>query len=317
MSQQPPYVGLLPLGHYGLIQVSGEDAPTFLQGQLTCDAKGLANGASCLAALCTYQGRVLASFRLFRAAPDRFYLLLAADQAEAARKRLQGYVLRSKVRLEDAGAERRLLGWFGDSAAPGLAVAGIQLPELPNAVQENPDGLALRLDEATGRSLAAVAPDLAERLLAGLDSGAAESAQTAWRRAGIEAGFPEIADAALSEEFLPQMLNLDVLGGVSFQKGCYTGQEIVTRTHFLGQLKRRMFRLRVPCDAEPAPASPVFSLAEAEPKSAGLVVAAAFEAPGVYQLLAVLGIESAQAGGLRLHSPEGPELELLELPYTC
>jgi folate-binding protein YgfZ len=314
MSQHPPYDGLFPLDHYGLIQVSGEDAPTFLQGQLTCDAKGLANGASCLGALCTFQGRVLATFRLFRAAPDRFYLLLAADLAEAMRKRLQGYVLRSKVRLEDAGAERRLLGWFGDSAAPALTAASIQVPEPPSAILESPGGLALRLDEATGRSLVVVEP---ERLVSGLDSGAVESARIAWQRAGIEAGIPEITGAALSEEFLPQMLNLDALGGVSFQKGCYTGQEIVTRTHFLGQLKRRMFRLRGHSATEPAPASPVFSRAEAEPKSAGLVVAVAPEAPGVYQLLAVLGIEQAQAGGLRLLGPEGPELELLELPYTC
>lgn len=137
----------------------------------------------------------------------------------------------------------------------------------------------------------------------------------AWHLRNIEEGLPSVTQAT-SEEFLPQMLNLDVLGGVSYRKGCYTGQEIIARTHFLGNLKRRMFRLRTLDERRPVPGDPLYRAGEAEGQRLGQVVAAAPEEERGFQLLAVLPLERTQDSDIRLFRPDGPAVEFLALPYT-
>jgi folate-binding protein YgfZ len=305
--------GFCVLDGYGLIRVAGEDALGFLQGQATCDVKALAPGRSGLGAFCTPKGRVVASFRLLRSGQG-FYLLLSAGLAAAARKRLQMHVLRSKVALEDLSPAWSLTGVFGAGGASALAAAGVPVPDQPGGCLEQPDGLALRLEE--GRCLVAAEAEFTERLRASLRDALPEAGPELWSLKTIEAGIPEVT-AAIAEEFLPQMLNLDALGGVGLQKGCYTGQEIVTRTHFLGQIKRRMFRLRCQGGEEPIPGTSLYDAAEAEPKSVGQVVAAAPEPGGGFQLLAVIGLDRVPGADLRVFRPDGPKAELLVLPYTC
>jgi len=135
-----------------------------------------------------------------------------------------------------------------------------------------------------------------------------------WRLRDIEAGFPLIR-AATQEEFLPQMLNLDCLGGTSFTKGCYTGQEIVTRTHFLGQIKRRMFRLNCPGNVELHPGAAVVEVEGDTSKTAGQIVNACRNETGDYECLAVLSLEYADSPNLQAGSAEGPRLSRLPLPY--
>lgn len=315
MSSYTDINGFSALAHYGLIKVGGEDASGFLQGQLTCDVNALTPGGSCLGAQCNPKGRVIANFHLLRGERD-FYLLLAADLAPVARKRLQMYVLRSKVALDDLTPGRAMIGLFGTGYASGLAALGIDIPDSPGAVLERPGCLVFRLADGTGRCLIAADVELAQRMESSLRGALALADPNLWRLAGIEAGIPEIT-AAASEEFLPQMLNLDALGGIGFQKGCYTGQEIVTRTHFLGQLKRRMFRLRCRSETEPAPGTLIYDAGEAEPRNVGQVVAAAAEVPDGYQLLAVMGVDHDLGGDYRLLRPDGPKTEFLPLPYTC
>lgn len=309
--------GFCALDCYGLVRVGGEDAVGFLQGQLTCNVNALLPGGSCHGAQCTPKGRVIANFRVLRGERD-FYLLLAADLAALVRKRLQMYVLRSKVVLEDLSPGRRMIGMFGAGPKAGLDASGLRVPDQPGAALEQPDCLALRLGEGSGRSLLIAGAEYAQGLLANLDGVSPRLDPALWRLAGIEAGVPEVT-AAVSEEFLPQMLNLDALGGIGFQKGCYTGQEIVTRTHYLGQLKRRMFRLRCVAGAEPRPGTPLYDANDVGLNQVGQVVVAAPDGavgPDAYQLLAVLALGHVPGGDLRLSRPDGAKAEWMALPYT-
>lgn len=301
------------LAGYGLLRISGEDAAPFLQGQCTCDVTALAPERSGVGAFCTPKGRVIASFRLLRA-EQGFYLLLAADLAETVRKRLQMYVLRSKVVLEDLTPRRGMIGLLGGGSEALRDACGIEAPQEPGAWLETPGSLFLRLDDHTGRFLVAADMDTAPRLWSRLSENLPRVHPDLWRLRDIAAGFPEIV-AATSEEFLPQMLNLDALEGIGFQKGCYTGQEIVARTHFLGQVKRRMFRLRCVGEIEPVAGAAVYEASETEPKTVGQIVTTAPESVSAYQILAVLGTENAEGANLRIGRPDGPPAELLPLPY--
>lgn len=314
-NNQPPYLdepAYCGLTRYGLLKISGEDAAPFLQGQCTCDVQALSPGRGGVGAFCTPKGRVIASFRLLRAEWG-FYLLLAADLAEAVRKRLQMYVLRSKVVLEDLTLQHGMIGLL-EECESWPEICGIAVPQTPGTWLETPEALVLRLNDNTGRLLVAADMNAAPRLWSCLSEPLLRVHPDVWRLKEIEAGFPEIV-AATSEEFLPQMLNLDALGGISFQKGCYTGQEIVTRTHFLGQVKRRMFRLYYRGEFEAAAGTLIYETFDTEPKNLGQVIMAAPESSGTYQILAVLGTDHAGSIQLRLGSPDGPKLEWLPLPY--
>lgn len=287
-----------PLTDYGLLRMTGEDASTFLQGQSTCDVHALEPGHSTLGAFCTPKGRVIATFRLLRDDAG-FYLLLAADLAAVVLKRLRMYVLRSKVILEDVTAEHALFGLFGPS------LDSLNFPETPGTWRATGDFLALRLE--TQRGLMIATAEAAQRLAA---QGLSAIDPTIWRLKTIEAGIPEVV-AATREEFLPQMLNLDALGGIGWKKGCYTGQEIVTRTHYLGQVKRRMRRLGyADIPAAIPPGAAVYACGGPEPQPIGQVLMAAGG-----QVLAVVGVDHIGAANIVLGESQVPA-EWLSLPYT-
>lgn len=302
------------LSGLGLLRVCGDDAAGFLQGQATCDVLALLPGRSGYGALCTPKGRVIANFRLLRT-DSGYHLLLPDELAEIVRKRLQTHVLRSRVVVEDLTPGHGVIGLLGTGFESMAAGCGVAFPAEPGRCLEQPGVLSLRLDDGTGRCLVAGGTEAIGRILTGLAGTLDRADPEAWRLRDIEAGIPEVV-AATMEEFLPQMLNLDILGGIGFRKGCYTGQEIVTRTHFLGQLKRRMFRLTSAAGSVPPAGAPVFDAERPEAGTIGAVVSAARTPTGNVQLLAVLSIESRQTGNLRLLQPEGAEAALLTLPYS-
>jgi folate-binding protein YgfZ len=306
--------GYSALPDHGLLRISGEDAETFLQGQLTADVKALPTGRTGFGALCNPKGRVIASFRLLRSVAA-FWLLLPAELAEPVRKRLQTYVLRAKVRVEDLTPHYGLLGLFGTGCAPMLQSLGVPWPDSIGECTEDGDILAAWLD--SNRRLIAASTTTAQSVWSALHqaSTAIRLDPALWRLRSIEAGLPE-SPAAVSEEFLPQMLNLDLLDGIGFQKGCYTGQEIIARTHYLGQIKRRMFRLLSTADFAPTPGTAIYDAAGEPAHNVGQVVLSAPDPAGGWQALAVLALEQAQSPELRLMQPDGPLLTVLPLPYA-
>jgi len=230
-----------PLAHLGLLRVAGADNIAFLQGQISQDARRLAAGRPLLAAYSSPQGRVLAILHLLPHSSG-IIAVLPRELLAPTIERLRKYVLRAKVRIEDAGAQLAVAGFHGTDA---LAEAAVAAPGAAQAYLES-DGVGVgRVGTETGRywvigppgRLAAFGPAARAAGLAG-----AARTERDWRLADIRAGMPQVY-AATSELFVAQMLNLDLLDGISFSKGCFTGQEIIARTQHLGRIKRRMMRL--------------------------------------------------------------------------
>lgn len=280
----------------GLIRASGEEAAQFLHNLLTNDIQHLAEGTARQAALCTAKGRMIASFLIWREGND-YLLMLSADILPAILKKLSMYVLRSKVKLTDASAERTLIGTVGANLGPAQAMVTAPVA----------GGTAIRLD--ADRVVLAVPADTTPAALP--PAGSLDD----WHLAEIKHGIPRIT-AGTQELFTPQMVNyeLPAVGGVSFQKGCYPGQEIVARTQYLGKVKRRM--VRVALDQAFAPGTDVFT-PEAGEQHCGAVVLTAPAPGGGFESLLVVQSSGAEADAVHVGAPSGPKAKLLSLPYVA
>jgi len=237
---------LLSLTSLGAVRARGPDALAFLQGQLSADVTQLAADRSLLAGYHNPQGRVLALLRLIHVAPGEALLVLPRELVAAVCTRLSGFILRSRVALTDESSAWRFAGLTGATAE------GAQLPQASGAVAARGDTLVVRAGEAPARWLLATpAAAAAEEASLGLGECERGSGEL-WRHLAIEAGEPEVY-AATSGEFVAQMLNLDALGAIAFDKGCYTGQEVIARAHYRGRVKRRLQRFRTVEPRELAP----------------------------------------------------------------
>lgn len=252
----------------GVIRIEGPDAGMFLQGQLTADLRQLEPGRSTPAAWCSPQGRVIA---LLHVAPTRdgFVAVLPRELCGPVAARLSRFVMRSRLKVEDVSARLDVVGVSGREAGSFERCDGVTV---------------LRLTVERDLLLAQ-----AERLREVLD-GVPQARDGAWDLTCVQLGEPDVY-AATSESWVPQMLNLDLLGAVSFQKGCYPGQEIVARTQHLGRIKRRLFRYRVTGETLPEPGA---TLLLGSDKVAEVVRSASCD--GKRELLAVVNLDAAGAG---------------------
>lgn len=303
---------LVDLSDLSLIRARGADTQNFLNGQLSNDVRQLTATHSQLTSWCSPKGRMLAIFRLFKRGDDML-LQLPSSLLETTLKRLKMFVLRAKVTLDSADADLVCFGVSGPDADKLLRdTAGFA----PGAT----DGSETR-DEITMIKLAGphprfeiIAPmDAAAKLWNGLKATAMPVGPSAWAWLDIMAGIPSVYPET-SEAFVPQMANLEIVGGVNFKKGCYPGQEIVARMQYLGKLKQRMYRAHVDSDALPQPGDAVFA-PDFPGQSAGTVVAAQPAPDNGFDLLTVIQVTSAEAGELHLGSETGPLLSLHTLPY--
>ena len=295
----------ISLTDQGLIRASGEDAANFLHNLLTNDISHLTQGEARRAALCTAKGRMIASFLIWREGDD-YLLQLSADILPGILKKLSMYVLRSKVKLADISTERALIGVIG----PGIDdLVGAQPPMTCTAFE---GGTAIRLD--ADRGMLAVPAAAAGAVTAKLAAKAGSTDLGAWHLGEITHGIPRIV-AATQEAFVPQMVNYetDAVGGVSFKKGCYPGQEIVARTHYLGKVKRRMYRVQL--DVEFPPGTDVFT-PEAGEQHCGAVVLTAPAPAGGFESLLVVQSSGVQADAVHVGKPDGPKAQMLTLPYN-
>ncbi len=302
---------LTTLPDLAVIRVAGADARAFLHAQLTRDIEHLPAGQWARAAWCNAKGRVLALFRVLPWGDECFDLILPAELAERVVKRLSMFVLRSRVELSAGADQWALAGVAGTRASTVLADAGCTLPPRGRFTRTG-ELCVIALAGEPGRFLLLAPPPAMDALQARLAGHVRTGDHREWRLLDILGGEPNVFSAT-SEQFVPQMLNLHWLDGISFNKGCYPGQEIVARTHYLGQLKRRLYLASASTPETPAPATPIHA-AGAE-QAIGSVVDAAAHPSGGQRLLAVLRIDAAEAEGLHLGAPDGPGLELLPLPY--
>ena len=303
----PPLVcDLSPLS---LLAIDGADATAFLQGQLSNDVNALAPGRAHYTSYNSPKGRMLANFVLWRDGAG-YRALLPGDVAESVRKRLAMYVLRSKVTLADVSAASSRFGVGGPGAPEALAAALGVVPE-PFVVAPAGDATVLALPGP--RFVVIVAAAAAEATRSVLLRHAALAPYDTWRWLTIRAGVP-IVTAATQDQFVAQTANWELLGGVSFQKGCYTGQEIIARTQHLGRLKERTFAFHVDA-ADVVAGARLYSTVFGE-QACGTIVDAAPAPGGGTDLLAVVQTAATEAGEVRLGSPDGPLLAPLPLPYA-
>lgn len=294
--------GAVLLTHWGVIAVDGADAASFLHTQLTQDFSLLGEGEARLAGYCSPKGRLLANFIGWKETPERVLLACSADVLAPTLKRLSMFVLRAKARLSDATGSAKLFGLAGTEATAWLGEA---TPQKAWTKGHAHGGTVVRLPDAAGQprylwSTTADAPPLPPLDLA------------AWRWLEVESAVPLIT-AATADQFVPQMVNLEAVGGVSFKKGCYPGQEVVARSQYRGTLKRRGFLLHAPVEA--AAGQEVFHSADPG-QPCGMVVNAA-PAPGDgFSVFAELKIAATAAGSLHLGAADGPTLGLRPLPYA-
>ncbi|MBE0625021.1 MAG: folate-binding protein YgfZ [Burkholderiales bacterium] len=300
-----------PLTHLGLLEFSGEDAQAFLHGQLSNDVKQLSPGRSEYAAYCSAKGRMLANFLLWQEG-RHYQLQLARALLPAMQKRLGMFVLRAQVKLADASESRPLLGLAGKGAADVLREFFPALPQQAHQVVH--DAAGATLIALPGERFELIAElETAKRLWDRLAARLTPVGTPCWEWLEIRGGIPLITPAT-QEQFVPQMANMELIGAVSFQKGCYPGQEIVARTQYLGQLKRRMLLAHVAGAAPPQPGDALYC-DDPDAQASGTVVNAQAAPEGGYDLLAVVQTASIGQGALHVQSADGPVLRIQPLPY--
>ena len=319
-----PPQGVASLRHLGVIEVTGADNTQFLQGQLTNDLSQLSTSQGRLAAFCSAKGRMQASFIAMRRENGDILLVCSQDLLTATVKRLSIFVLRAKAALRDATADYALYGLIGDTAEGGDADLGA-----PWAACTTNGASVVQLYPAQG---------LARQLWlvptgASAPSGPAMSLED-WQCSEVLSGVATLT-APVVDALVPQMLNYESVGGVSFKKGCYPGQEVVARSQFRGTLKRRAFIVALQHSApitpnaateaavpaitdEPAPlfAGQELYCTQDTSQPCGLVVQAAHTATQQWFGLVSMQISAATGSPLSLGSAQGPQVALLDLPYA-
>ena len=301
------------LSHLNLIQFVGEDAQTFLQGQLSNDVRLLDGVNAQLTSYNSPKGRMLANGLLWQDAPSSYVLQLPASLREAIQKRLTMFVMRANVKVSDVSDTGVRLGFGGAGAEVVLAQAlGAALPSAEYALTQTSFGNILRLPCNNFELL--IAPEQAATIWEKLIQQAKPVGVSCWDALLIRSGIPTILPAT-QEQFVAQMLNYELIGGINFKKGCYPGQEIVARTQYLGKPKRRMYLGHMDCTDIPQPGDELFS-ADFPEQATGMIVNAAPAAMGGFDVLAVLQISSAAGHSMHLKSQQGPQLGLQTLPYS-
>jgi tRNA-modifying protein YgfZ len=299
--------GTAALPHVGVIAVQGDDAMSFLQGQLTQDFALMKHAEARLAAFCSAKGRVQASFVAWLREPGLVLLVCSRDLLAPTLKRLSMFVLRAKVKLRDASAEFGLFGLAGEALIKTMNGLAASAYSVGSRHQLGLNDLVL-LHPANGQARALwLCPVDAPQPVTNLEI-------DVWRWGEVLSGVVTVS-APIVDAFVPQMLNYESVGAVNFKKGCYPGQEVVARSQFRGILKRRAFI--VLCDQAMNAADEVFHESDAL-QPCGLVAQAApqpQEMGSGYAAIVSMQTSASQGGQLTLRSPLGAGLRVQPLPY--
>ena len=299
------------LSHLGLLEISGEDAVSFLQGQVTNDVKKLDGSNSQYAGYCSPKGRLLALFLAF-AHVDHLHLQMPVSILEPIMKRLKMYVMRSKVVITEKSEDILCFGIAGPNAQSTLTTLFKKVPQAAQELITLDDATLLRLAGDTPRYQVFTHTENAERIWNALSSNCTKVGKSVWDYLEIQAGIPEIVPAT-QEAFVPQMVNLDSLDGINFKKGCYTGQEIVARTHYLGKVKRRTQLAHINTEEIPQAGDTIQVVGHEE--AIGQIVRAAPAPNGGVDALIEIRLENLDSTD-EFPVWKGKKLEFKALPYA-
>lgn len=304
----------------GLLSLDGEDAVQFIHNQLSNDILHLGASQARLAAYCNPQGRILALFNAWKSG-GKVWLTVPRDILPALQKRLQMYILRSKVQLADESANWVILGIGGEKGGEALSKWFDPLPAEPFGKTENGHGVLVRVADAFGypRYLLTVQEERLQKVEGELSSILSVCDENGWTMGDIRAGVPQIT-LPVQDRFIPQMVNLEQAGGLSFKKGCYPGQEVVARSQYKGTVKRRMYHGMVELPFEENPSVDVNMTAGADivdqaGQPCGTIVSSARRDKGRVDFLAVVQTEAIGKEALRAERADGPLITWIPLPY--
>lgn len=311
---------LFDLSDTSIIKVSGEDAESFLQNQLTNDIRNISETNHQTSAWCSPKGRIIASFRVFKQ-QDSYFLTVSSDLLEHVIKKLSMYVMMSKVTIEDATDSYTFFAYAGKEADNNLQT-------IISKDNDNKESKLASEDYQTSRhkslSILRISSntkipsfqifgelDDAKQLWEACSVTAKPASSTHFSYLNILAGLPVITEPS-SEKWIPQMVNFIAVNGVDFKKGCYPGQEVVARLNYLGKTKRRMYRIEIDTEILPAVNDTISSASDT---AAGQILNTALNLEGKVEALAILKIAEAEKQ-LTLANNKNASITLLELPYS-
>lgn len=303
------------LSQYSTLVVAGDDAKEFMQGQFSNDVDKLDEDHSQLSSFCNRKGRMIANFRLFKYQGNYFFSP-RNDLAERSIEHLQTYILRAQVALQDVSEQLIHLGIGGENAEKLLSAFIKIKHQGVDTVSYNDNYVAICVASANNKPRFEIFCDLdhAKKLWQNIADQAQLINSASWDYLNIQAGLPFI-DSHTSEEFVPQMANMELINGVSFTKGCFTGQEIVARMHYLGKLKKRCFKINISSESKPVAGSKLFAENARAGQNTGIVIQAEKNPESGFDALAVIQIADTESR-LFLNNADGPAVTVGELPYS-
>jgi folate-binding protein YgfZ len=301
-----------PLSYYGLLQTAGPDSSKFLQGQTTCNFNEINDQQSRLGALCNPKGRMLSSFLAARRNDQDYLLRMRHDLLQSTQTTFSKYIVFSKAELADLSEQTLILGLHGDKAKAAITEAFGHTPNGINQVVLHNGQLVIQLDEQGLSFECWVEADVAKNYWDRLSRDLTPTGSNNWQLLNIQRGIGEVSAATL-EAFIPQLLNFPTIGAVSFDKGCYTGQEIVARMHYRGKAKQAMYRIRFQGD-NPEEGQELFS--DGKQSIGAIVNVAESDASSSAEFEALAVLTHAETGKTIHRKNCSDKIEILDLPYA-
>ncbi len=295
------------IDHLGIIKITGEDALAFLHGQFSNDVKTLDNNQSQWNSYNNPKGRLFTTFRLCKL-EQGYFMLMPRELIEPVVKRLRMFVMRSKVTLDDLSSTWKSLGFAGNKLS-------IPTPTGMNEIQQENSVNWIRIPGVTTRVLCFGENSDIEEIKLQFSDMLKFCNSNHWRRLDIHAGIANIF-ADTYEEFVAQMVNLQLTDGVSFTKGCYPGQEVVARMHYLGKLKKRMHRITINTNELPKLGENIYDSTSENQQSIGKIVDVQKNEKGSLDALAVIQVANVESKGLQLSGADDASIVVEELPYS-
>ncbi len=304
------------LSSFSVLVIAGDDAASFMQGQFTNDVEAVNEENSQLSAICNIKGRMIANFRLFKH-QQNYFISLKSDLVEQSIKHLQNYILRAHVAIQDVSEQLIHIGISGDHATDLLSPFIKNINSEIDSITHNDNYIVICVASLHGKEKPRYEIFCSVEHAIALWEKVSEQAEvvnsSSWDYLNIQAGIPFI-DANTSEEFVPQMANMELINGVSFTKGCFTGQEIVARMHYLGKLKKRCYKININTDSKPETGDKLFAENARAGQNTGAIISVEKNPESGYDALAVIQI--ADTGSkLFLNDENGPVVTVKELPY--
>jgi folate-binding protein YgfZ len=297
-------------------EVSGEYAKSFLQSQFTNDVNQVNAKHGQLNSYCTPKGRMMAIFYICQW-HGNYYLIMPADIASVVMQRIKMYVMRAKVTITDRSEQLRIYALFGQQAEQTLDQLNIHAPKQDYETSTFEAGCCIRIPGIVPRYMLIGEESISillDEYLANNGANISTSSAEYWQWLDIMSGIPMIYTET-QEAFVPQMTNLELISGVSFSKGCYPGQEVVARLHYLGNANRRMYRIGSSENIKIKPGDDIYASDSEKDQAIGKVVAAVTTKTQGVTALAVLRVEAAEKNKLAMTSSTGPTVEVMSLPY--